>query len=106
MSETKRPPIRGNYAATKLKNDLVRLDPELQVELRNVRINGSLQGCSGFVTNPRTGKIAYVCTDRNNMATTRALYRSAKHTRDFTGGTNRFATYDDLSRSVVELLRS
>lgn len=88
-------------AMTKLKNALVKIDPDLKVELKNVRINGQLMGCSGFVTNPDTGQIVYVNTE-SDLGT--ALYRTAESTRDYRGGQNRFAGYDDLPGSVVSLL--
>lgn len=100
------PKIKGTMSMTQLKNRLVKIDPDLKIELRNVRINGQLQGCSGFVTNPATGKIAYVSTDANHgHSIDNALYRSAEHTRDYRGGLNKFASYDELPRAVVELLR-
>jgi hypothetical protein len=92
-------------AMTKLKNQLVKIDPDLKVELKNVRINGQLKGCTGFVTNPANGKIAYVSTDVDyRPGLHNALNRTAESTRDFRGGMNRFAGNDELPRAVVELL--
>jgi hypothetical protein len=100
------PKITGTMSMTQLKNRLIKIDPSLKVELRNVRINGQLQGCSGFVTNLATGKIGYICTDCNHgTSLNNAYYRTAEHTRDFRGGMNRFASYDELPQSVVDLLK-
>lgn len=100
------PKIKGTMSMTQLKNRLAKIDPELKIELRNVRINGQLQGCSGFVTNPATGKIAYVSTDCNHgRSLNDSYYRTAESTRDFRGGLNKFASYDELPRAVVELLK-
>jgi hypothetical protein len=96
--------IPGTLGMTKLKNALVKIDPALTVALKNERVNGQLQGCSGFVTNPSTGNIVYVSTDCNHGTSRGALYRTATTTRDFSGGANRFAAYDELPRAVVELL--
>ena len=93
--------MTGTLAMTKLKNQLVAIDPDLTVELRNVRVNGQLRGCSGFVTNPVTGDIAYVNTE---TSTGSALYRTAESTRDFRGGRNQFASHLELPRAVVNLL--
>jgi hypothetical protein len=87
---------------TKLKNQLVKIDPDLKVELKNVRINGQLHGCSGFVTNPDTKKIAYISTD---TLPDMALYRTAEHTRDFRGGKNEYASHTKLPQAVVNLLK-
>lgn len=100
------PKIKGAMSMTQLKNRLAKIDPDLEIELRNVRINGQLQGCSGFVTSPATGKIAYVNTDCNHgRSVGNAYYRTAESTRDFRGGPNKFASYGDLPRAVVELLK-
>lgn len=98
--------MTDTLAMTKLKNALVKIDPNLKVDLKNVRVNGQLQGCSGFVTNPATGKIAYVNTDHNHSTNREALYRTAEHTRDFRGGMNKFAPYYELPQAVVDLVRA
>lgn len=89
--------------ATKLKNQIKALDADLVVELKNVRVNGAALGCSGFVTNPDTGAVTYVCTDNNHGLDTKALFRTARHTKDFTGGRNNFAAYGDLAGEIVQL---
>lgn len=93
--------------AVKLRNQLNALAPEegLDIHLQNVRINGVLQGCSGFVYNPNTETFVYVSTDRNHDTVRNALYRTAKNRRDYTGGTNRFAEWDELAEKVLALSR-
>jgi len=91
--------------ATKLKNEINAIDPVLIVTLKNVSVNGAKFGCSGFITDPRTGKHVYVNTDHNHYTNTRGLYRTAKDTRDYAGGMNHFAEYGDLARAAVELLK-
>lgn len=91
--------------ATKLKNQITAIDPVLIVTLRNVSVNGVKFGCSGFITDPRTGKHVYVNTDHNHHTNTNAYYRTARDTRDYTGGPNNFAAYDDVAAAAVALLK-
>lgn len=100
------PPLSGVVSATKVRNAIIKIDPTLQVSLRNVRINGQLQGCTGFVTNPANGKVAYLSTDRNHGTNSHAMYRTAKHNKDFSGGTNRFCGVADLPIKVIRLVSS
>lgn len=93
-------------AATKLRNQLLAEDPTLVVALRNVRVNGNLFGCSGFVT-ATNGNVVYVNTDHNHgLREDQPLYRTARDTRDYTGGTNRTSTNAKLAADVVALLRN
>lgn len=89
-------PQRGAISMTKLKNELKRRDSSLVPHLSNVRINRSLHGCSGFLEDPATGRIVYVSTDVNHGTTSQALYRTAKHLKDFTGGRNRRTELDPV----------
>ena len=92
--------------AVKLRNQLLAIRPTLKVELKNIRINGILQGCSGFITDPETGRVVYVSTDRNHGTVSTALVRYAKHTKDYTGGRNHFTPWDTLAEDAVRLLDS
>lgn len=94
------------FLAVKMKNELLAINPKLKVELKNVTINGNKLGCSGFVTDPETGRTVYVNSDNNHGMNRTAYYRAARHTKDFTGGLNHSQRYEDLSRSVVSLLTS
>lgn len=96
----------GPYTSAKLRNDLLRLDPSLNVQIKPVRVNGAVFGCSGFVISPSNGAIVYVSTDHNHgLMYDKALYRTAKSTRDYSGGTNNTCAYADLAQNVVNLLR-
>jgi hypothetical protein len=93
-------------AMTKLKNRILAIDPTLVVELRNIRVNGVLFGCSGFITDPATNRIVYVNTDHNHGTRwNQPYYRTAKSTRDYTGGQNHFTTYDKLAALAVALVK-
>lgn len=91
----------------KLKNHVIKRAAEkglvVHAEVKNIRINSSSVGCSGFFGNLRTGRVVYI----NTEASTRDnyLYRYAKNMKDYTGGHNQFADdFEELVDSVVELL--
>lgn len=106
MNEYGLTPIAGVVGAVKVKNALKKIDPDLVLDIKNVRINGQLQGCSGFVTDPRTSAVVYLNTDCNHgTSLDDAYYRTAEHTKDFTGGRNHFTSYQELPQAVVDLLR-
>jgi hypothetical protein len=90
--------------AVKLRNELNNRRSGLVIELKNVRINGALQGCSGFITDPATGAVIYVSTDRNHGTVSTALYRLAKNNKDYTGYQNHFCLFGELSEAVVDML--
>ncbi len=90
--------------ATKLKNQILAIDSTLAVNLRNVSVNGVKFGCSGFITDTRTGRVVYVNTDHNHFTNITAYYRTARDTKDYTGGPNNFSSYEDLAQAAVTLL--
>lgn len=84
--------------ATKLKN---RFSPAHQVALKNIAVNGDKRGCSGFIS--LHGVHVYVNTEP--CGSLGYMYRTAAHTKDYTGGVNRWAKdIDSLVRGVNELL--
>lgn len=97
---------KATLSATKLRNQLHNLRPNLIVNLKNVRVNGVLFGCSGFIADPDTLRMVYVNTDHNGLFHERALYRVAAHDKDFTGGVNRWSTYAGLAADVVMFLEN
>lgn len=97
----------GAYGSIKLRNAIRRIDPTLQVALKNVRVNGQAIGCAGFITDTATGRIVYVDTDHNHGTMyDNALYRTAAHDKDYHGGRNHFSDYADLAAAVVALVKS
>lgn len=96
----------GALGAVKLKNQIKKIDPSLVLSIKNISVNGSPQGCSGFISTPDGTRHVYVCADRNHGTSSDAYYRTATSTRDFTGGRNHFAEYDELAQLAVDLLRS
>lgn len=72
--------------STKVRNALKKAAPHLEVNLKNVNINGRIHGCSGFVTNPENGLIVYVSTDANHGISREALVRYADDDKTKTTG--------------------
>lgn len=99
------PQPKGVLAMTKLRNAVKRIDPGIVTDLRNIRINGMLKGCSGFFTDPTTQRTVYVNTEEAHRSGD-ALLRTVTGTKDFTGGRNRFEARADLPQAIVDLLRS
>lgn len=104
MNDYNLPKLAGVISMTKFKNALKRDFPTLVPHLRNVRINGQTQGCSGFIQNPATGRLVYVTTDLNHGYSKRAMYRTAKNLRDFTGGMNHNCAFEDIVSESAEFL--
>lgn len=93
--------------ATKLRNELLAINPGLQIQLRNVDVNGVKMGCSGFATDLATGRVVYLNTDHNHGTNPdRAIVRVAKDAKDYRGGPNHFASYTELAEAAAELLKS
>lgn len=84
--------------STKLRNQF---SSDYTVSLKNIIINGDKRGCSGFIA--LGGRIVYVNTEQCfNLG---FMYRTAKHMRDYTGGSNRFAKdLDALVSGINSLL--
>ena len=95
----------GALGAVKLKNQILKLDPTLVVALKNIRINGAPRGCSGFITDPRTGKHVYIHAEVGGY-NSEAYYRTAEHVKDYRGGRNHFAGNDELATDAVQLLKA
>lgn len=93
--------------ALKLRNQILAVNAGLTVQLRNVVVNGAKMGCSGFITDPGTGRVVYLNTDHNHGTShDHAYYRVVRDTKDYRGGINHFAGYDALARSAADLLKS
>lgn len=103
------------YLATKLRNDIARANPgmNLQYHLRNIIINGSKRGCSGFVVNADNGMCVYVNTEKLSYHPWGELvmYRYAKDTHDYSSnclgvrGRNRWTSEKNLAANIIQLLQ-
>lgn len=93
--------------SVKTKNNLLKIKPEgLEFHLKNIIINGSKRGCSGFVKNLENNKIVYINTEKScyNPLADKNLYRLAESLTDYRGKTNNFATDIDLAKEVIKML--
>ena len=94
--------------AKKLENAVKKnFGSEVTASLRNIRINGSTRGCSGFFVNPENNACVYVNTEASSYPALSLLYRYADDTKDFTGYRNRYAKdLNDLVQEISEMLKT
>lgn len=74
--------------------------------LSTININGQKRGCSGFITNPITGKHCYITTepffegglygDKNRTI----MMRTAAHLKDYSGGVNQWLSVDEIVQTA------
>ncbi len=92
----------------KLQNAIKKANPSGEYEfcLKNIVINGSKRGCSGFIRSIQNDSVVYVTTETSLVALPRPfMYRYADNTKDYTGYHNRWAdSLENLSKSIVALL--
>jgi fructose-1,6-bisphosphatase/inositol monophosphatase family enzyme len=98
---------RGRYegaiSVTKVRNAMKKRGYEL-VNAKNSRRNNVLEGSFGFIKDPATGKLVYFDADASACFNgDKVLYRTAKHEKDYTGGTNRYADFSELGQAVADL---
>lgn len=97
---------RNPVLAVKLKNAISRACPNIPVDMaiRNVRINGSAVGATGFATNKENGNCVWVSTD-NACCQHAFVYRFAKNTSDHHGGINRWCdSLEELAANIAAML--
>jgi len=88
---------------TKLKNIFQGLD--YTFNLKNIDINGSKRGCSGFITNNKNNKVCYITTEASEASWLKpVMIRTAKNIKDYTGGINNFIDTIDIVKKVTSLL--
>lgn len=95
--------------STKLKNAINahagKMD--LAFTLKNISINGSKRGCSGFIRNNANGSVVYVTTEEPYLSNLHFMYRYADNEKDYTGYRNRWAnTLDELANAICTCLKS
>lgn len=92
--------------STKLKNAIVKVNPNHNYEfhLKNITINGSKRGCSGFIVNKDNNSIIYLTTEVcNNLG---FMYRYADSIKDYRGYHNRWArTEENFVRDIIDTLK-
>lgn len=93
----------GAISVTKVRNAMRKTGYEL-VNAKNERRNNVLEGSSGFIKDPASGRLVYFSADASACYNgDKVLYRTAKHDRDYTGGTNRYADFSELGEAVRDL---
>lgn len=98
--------------ATKLRNAFKKANKkynyDLQLDIKNIIINGKKHGCSGFVTNKENGSCVYVNTEKPYCLNLGVMYRYADNNKDFTGYSNRWTgknyDVDSLADVILALL--
>ena len=106
--------LTGTVSMTKVKNAIKRSGYDLIPHLTNIRINGQLRGCSGFLEDPKTGRLAYINTEKDpgivefTAVGGQALFRNARHLKDYSGLRNRYCELDAdvLVERVADLFAS
>lgn len=92
----------GTISMTKLKNRLKKDAPELEIlKFSNQRVNGILEGASGFVRNPASDQHVYISSAYGRDG--EILVRRAKGPKDYTGERNHFTTFDEFIDTVRKL---
>lgn len=99
--------LPGALSMTKVKNAFKKVQPDLALHISNVRINGQLRGCSGFVENRDTGRIVYFRAEQGTYLGS-YLIRNAAHVKDYNGGRNRQCpqSLNNLVDAITKLLES
>lgn len=97
---------------TALKRSLARINPNGNYEynLRNININGTNRGCSGFITNKDNGRIVYLDTEPSVLSSLsdKVLVRYATGTKDYTGLRNRHypAQNNQFLHDILDMLHN
>lgn len=89
--------------STKLRNQIHKIDPTITVSLKNISINGTKRGCSGFIQDPVTKRCVYLSTEEGGYLQ-KVMYREAAHMKDYRGGRNHFTGTELIAEEAVELL--
>lgn len=93
--------------STKLKNAINAYanGMDLTFTIKNISINGSKRGCSGFIRNNANGSVVYVNTEDTHCSWLHYMYRYADNEKDYTGYRNRWAiTLDELASAICTCL--
>lgn len=100
----------GQYFKTtvqSLKKEFSQHRSDLEFALKKVSLNGKFMGVNGFISNPLNSKVVYLNTDVTSFIGEgpKILFRTAKSTKDHSGGHNQYArSPEELCVSVVALL--
>lgn len=98
--------------SVKLKNRISNLNLSshepvaLKFIVSNIKVNGDIRGCSGFIKNIDNGVTIYVCTEPCPViyGGTQLMYRYALHDKDYRGCINHWATEQNFADDVYKAL--
>lgn len=90
--------------AVKFRNRIHAIDPNLDVHVSNVIINGVKRGCWGYVTDPSTGRRVEINTDVLTFIGERDHSAYAREIRDGKTGRNNWCEEADLPAVAHQLL--
>ena len=91
----------GALSITKVRNALKKEGLEV-VNGQNNSVNGVREGCSGFAKHP-DGRLVYFHSDASFGGYAQCYYRTAKHDRDYTGGSNHNCSNAELIKGIKTL---
>lgn len=102
-------PASTTCSKRKVMNYLVKKYPgkmmSLKLDIHNYHVNERLRGCSGFITDEKTGNTMYFSTDRGRRRPLEYMYRSAENNKDFTGGLNQYGkSMEDMIDQMMNQL--
>lgn len=96
----------------KFRNQIHRLNPALQVDMRNTRINGVARGCYGYITDPATGLVIEVDTEESCYVRERGkpgmVWRGVwgeKGRASFVRGANHWSNEDTIAADIVQAFK-
>lgn len=96
----------------KFRNQIHRLNPALQVDMRNIRVNGVARGCYGYITDPATGLVVEVDTEESCCVRERGkpgmIYRGVWRVvgrASFVRGANHWSNEDTIAAEIVQAFR-
>lgn len=89
----------------KLTRAIKKINPELEIKLNPIRLNGKTRGTSGFIYNPANGVIVYVNTEEScaDWLKDKSLVRYAKNDKDYRGCKNNFPKNSELASYIVKM---
>ena len=78
---------------------------EYEFHIKNNKVNGNYDGASGFIFNKSNNKIVYVSVSLYTYESNSGyMYRTAKHLKDWTGGSNYWAKSNEQLAEGINLL--
>ena len=90
-------------SVVKVRNAMKKAGYEL-VNASNNRRNNVLEGSSGFIKDPASGRLVYFSADAPPCYSgDEVLHRPARCDRDYTGGANRYVDFSKLAEAVRDL---